>query len=75
MPRPAVAARRGHHSNNNNNTSSVNGSGRNENGHAVNGKRLNKQKSSTHLNGNASGSSTLHSAPISIFVHPAIRRS
>ncbi|EEA20140.1 hypothetical protein TMatcc_000116 [Talaromyces marneffei ATCC 18224] len=63
MPRPAVAARRGHHSNNNNNTSSVNGSGRNENGHAVNGKRLNKQKSSTHLNGNASGSSTLHSAP------------
>lgn len=58
MPRSAAAARRGHHNN-----SSVNGNGRNENGHPVNGKRLNKQKSSSHLNGNASGSSTAHSAP------------
>ncbi|EED24517.1 ubiquitination network signaling protein, putative [Talaromyces stipitatus ATCC 10500] len=60
MPRSAAAARRGHHNNTN---GSVNGNSRNENGHAVNGKRLNKQKSSSHLNGNASGSSTLHSAP------------
>jgi hypothetical protein len=43
MPRSAAAARRGHHSSN-----------RQENGVAVNGKRLAKQKSNGHLNGHVS---------------------
>lgn len=43
MPRSAAAARRGHHSSN-----------RHENGAAAPGKRIPKQKSNGHLNGNAS---------------------
>ncbi|CRG92325.1 hypothetical protein PISL3812_09382 [Talaromyces islandicus] len=50
MPRSAAAARRGHQNSN-----------RSENGTAVNGKRLNKQKSSGNLNGNASSGASSNS--------------